>query len=284
MTLAVRRAHDPSGFAARVQTWLLEREAEHNILLGLLPKLIANRHEFEPPVYLATIEDDGRVVGCAFRTPPYKLAVSRFPAGAAAPLARDVHEVFDTLPAVLGREVDASRFAKAWAVRTGVDWAVGMRQRVHRLDELVEPAVSAPGHLRLAGASERSLVVHWLDAFTGETGIGGSRGDVLAGVLLAEGHAWLWDDGGPCTLVGVPGLTPNGARVGFVYTPPDRRGHGYATAAVAALSRRLLASKRFCVLFTDLANPTSNGIYARLGYRPVIDVVDVVFSLSPARR
>jgi predicted GNAT family acetyltransferase len=180
--------------------------------------------------------------------------------------------------------VDASRFAEAWAALTGEAWAVGMRQRVHRLDQLIEPARPVPGHLRRAEPGERALVERWLDAFTDETGIGGSRGDVLAGVLLAEGHAWLWDDGGPCTLAGVPGLTPNGARVGFVYTPPDRRGRGYATAAVAALSRQLLASKRFCVLFTDLANQTSNGIYARLGYRPVIDVVDVVFSRPPPSR
>jgi len=278
MALAVRRERDPSVFAARVQPWLLQREAEHNILLGLLPKLVANRHEFTPPVYLASIEEDGRVIGCAFRTPPYKLVVSRFPPEAAAPLARDIREVYASLPAVLGREEDASRFAEAWAALTGDHWAVGMRQRIHRLDQLAEPAPSTPGRLRLAEASERSLVVQWLDAFTDETGIGGSRGEVLAGVLMAEGHACFWDEGGPRTLVGVPGLTPNGARVGFVYTPPDQRGRGYATAAVAALSRQLLAAGRFCVLFTDLANPTSNGIYARLGYRTVIDVVDVVFS------
>jgi GNAT superfamily N-acetyltransferase len=284
MALAVRREHDPSAFAERVQPWLLEREAEHNILLGLLPKLVAGLHEFEPPVYLASIEDEGRVLGCAFRTPPYKLVVSRFPPDAAPSLTEDVRTAFDTLPAVLGREEDAARFGEAWSILTGDHHAVGMRQRIHRLDDLTPPASLAPGQLRTADAPERSLVVEWLDAFTDETGIGGSRGAALADVLLAGGHAFLWDHDGPRALVGVPGFTPNGARVGYVYTPPGERGRGYATAAVAALSRRLLASGRFCVLFTDLANPTSNGIYARLGYRPVIDVVDDVFSPPTTRR
>jgi hypothetical protein len=38
------------------------------------------------------------------------------------------------------------------------------------------------------------------------------------------------------------------------------------------LSRQLLGEgNRFCCLYTDLDNPTSNAIYARIGYRPVSD-------------
>ncbi len=77
------------------------------------------------------------------------------------------------------------------------------------------------------------------------------------------------------------GRTPNGVRIGAVYTPPKYRGRGYATACVAALSQRMLdTGLAFCFLYTDLSNPTSNNIYQRLGYHPVRDVVDYHFDES----
>jgi predicted GNAT family acetyltransferase len=83
----------------------------------------------------------------------------------------------------------------------------------------------------------------------------------------------VWDDGGPRAMAATARPTPGGIAVNSVFTPPAGRGRGYATALVAALSRRMLADgRRFCVLFTDLANPTSNAIYARIGYRPVRDL------------
>ncbi len=277
----VRRFDEAAAYSRHVQPWLIEREAEHNILLGILPKLSSGTHEFEPPVYLASIERDGRVCGCAFRTPPYKLGVTTIPAEAVELVVEDVARVYTTLPAVLGREEDAGRVAEAWSRRAATGWRFGSRQRIHRLDALIEPAVVPPGALRAARDDERALVVAWLDAFVEDTGIGGAGGAAIANVLFAERQAFLWDNRGPKALVGVPGFTPNGARVGYVYTPPAERGRGYATAATAALSRQLLDSgRRFCVLFTDLANPISNRIYARLGYRPVCDVVDAVFGPS----
>jgi predicted GNAT family acetyltransferase len=94
----------------------------------------------------------------------------------------------------------------------------------------------------------------------------------------------VWEDGGePVSLAGWGGATPNGIRVGPVYTPPELRGRGYATALTAELSRRLLdgrlfeGGRRFCFLYTDLANPTSNAIYERIGYRRVAESAEIVF-------
>ena len=102
--------------------------------------------------------------------------------------------------------------------------------------------------------------------------------------------AWLvWDDNGPVSLAGFGNSTPTGTRVGPVYTPPEHRGRGYATSLVASLTaERLAAGLAFCFLFTDLANPTSNAIYARIGYEPVADWDQWVFGplqdVAPARR
>jgi predicted GNAT family acetyltransferase len=83
----------------------------------------------------------------------------------------------------------------------------------------------------------------------------------------------LWEDGEVVSLAGVGSLTPNGIRIGPVYTPPEARNRGYASSLVAAVSQAELdAGRRFCFLFTDQANPVSNHIYQAIGYRPVRDV------------
>lgn len=71
-------------------------------------------------------------------------------------------------------------------------------------------------------------------------------------------------------------------RISGVYTPPDRRGRGYASGCVAAASGYALGSvAHTCVLYTDLRNPTSNRIYAKLGYRPVADVTTWRYAQRP---
>jgi predicted GNAT family acetyltransferase len=90
---------------------------------------------------------------------------------------------------------------------------------------------------------------------------------------------YCWDDGGPVTICATPGGTGRVARINLVYTPPHVRGRGYATAAVSALTQQLLNDgHRYCCLYTDLANPTSNSIYARIGYQPVCDVDQYTFT------
>jgi len=62
-------------------------------------------------------------------------------------------------------------------------------------------------------------------------------------------------------------------RIGPVYTPPEQRRHGYASALVAQLSQGARSAGNRCLLYTDLANPTSNAIYRAIGYRPVTEVL-----------
>jgi predicted GNAT family acetyltransferase len=89
----------------------------------------------------------------------------------------------------------------------------------------------------------------------------------------------LWCvDGVPVSMAGSTGPTPHGIRIGAVYTPPEYRQRGYASACVAYLSQMMLDSgRKFCFLFTDLSNPTSNHIYQQIGYEPVCDVDNYVF-------
>jgi predicted GNAT family acetyltransferase len=227
------------------------------------------------PAYLATLEHEAEIVGCAFRTPPYKLGVTRMPVGAAEVLVGDVAGVYDDIPAVLGPEPVARLVADAIARQQGKTAEPGMRQRIYELREVMQPARPPRGRLRLAQPADFGVLIGWLESFARETNHG--PGDVRSYTQahIANKTVFVWDDGGPKTTALWSGATPHGVRIGFVYTPPEERGRGYASACVAGASQRALDSGyRFCCLYTDLSNPTSNEIYLRIGYRPIADVVD----------
>src|SRR5262249_22330125 len=198
-------------------------------------------------------------------------------------LVDHVAGVYATLPAILGPEDEARHFAELWGRRTGCSSTVGMRQRIHALARVKLPTGVPGGGLRLAGAADLPLLVEWFGSFAAETGALAGDARTRAEELLRDRTVHLWTDGEPRSMAAASGRTPHGVRVGYVYTPPAHRRRGYATAAVALLSEQLLRSGlRSCFLYTDLANPTSNAIYARIGYEPVCDVVDVVFSTTGA--
>jgi predicted GNAT family acetyltransferase len=145
--------------------------------------------------------------------------------------------------------------------------------------EAVTPPVGVPGALRLARPSDRERMVEWMLAFDHEAmGPDAGRRNMRALVDDMLGSpmrtAYIWEVAGePVSMCQAVGRTPRGIRIGAVYTPPDHRRRGYASAITAAASQlQLDKGRRWCFLFTDLANPTSNRIYQAIGYRPVRDV------------
>jgi predicted GNAT family acetyltransferase len=131
----------------------------------------------------------------------------------------------------------------------------------------------------VASRADRELLVRWITAFSDE--VTGPGPDVTALVedRIGYGGLTLWEaDGVPVSLAGLTRTVAGAVRVGPVYTPPALRGRGYAAAVTAAVSRAALgAGAREVLLFTDLANPTSNALYQRIGYVPVTDRVVLDF-------
>jgi len=274
----IHRHPDAEAFLHRAEDWLLQAEAEHNLLLGLARELTVSTEPYEPPIYLATVETGGDVVGCAFRTPPYKLGLTRMPEAAVPVLAEDLLDVYEWLPAALGPEPETKAFAALWSQARGLRAHAGMRQRIYQLDTVTPPSRRPPGRMYRAEAKDTDLVAGWLDAFRDDTGLPGPDARTQAEGLIAQQCLFIWDDDGPVSMAGWTARTRHGARVGYVYTPPERRGRGYASALTAALSQRLLnEGLTFCFLYTNLANPTSNSIYQKIGYYPVCDVMDYDF-------
>jgi len=268
---------DLTAFAALVRPALLEREAEHNLILGLLSELERDPLLFgAAPPYAAAATGGGAPAAVALMTPPHNLIL----AGGGAPealalLADDLALRFPDLPGLLASAPVGAQFIPLWRDRRGAHARRTRAERIYELTEVSAPA-PAPGRLRPAAPDDRALVAAWFAAFLREAlDEDGSGADRLADRWLAGGPRalYLWEDGGPVAMAGVSGPTPNGIRISAVYTPPERRRRGYASACVAAVSQiQLDAGRRFCFLFTDLANPTSNHIYQAIGYRPVCDV------------
>jgi len=272
-------------FLERAGRLLLDDEARHNLVLGISSFTLDH-----PDVYGEVrgwvAREAGEVVGAALRTPPYNLVLARpRTPGALAALASAVS---DELPGVVGAVPEVDGFASAWSERHGVTAATRFDQRIYAMEELVPPR-GVEGVARLAGADDRTLVLDWMTAFAQEALRGADDAGRIERSVDARlgpegaGGICLWEVGGkPVSLAGFGGPTPNGLRIGPVYTPPEHRGHGYGSAVTAAASQGALdRGKRFCFLYTDLANPTSNAIYMRLGYRPVCDSREIAFTARP---
>jgi predicted GNAT family acetyltransferase len=280
--VTVRRFDDPSAFAAVARPFFMRDEARHNLQLGICSRLESDVHAFgdEAP-YLAVAADGDDVVAVAMRTPPFHLLLSGMEPSTAAVFADDIRDRFASLSGVNGEPDASAAFTAAWSERSGQTPVPGMRTRIHRLTS--PPTVPAtPGRYREATAGDRDLLVEWFEAFGEEAHPGAPEVDAGRMVDLrlsgTDGGLAFWDDGEPVSFSAYGGETPNGIRIGPVYTPPGLRGRGYAGACVATQSGRLLAAgRRFCFLFTNLANPVANRLYERLGYEPVCDLQEMLF-------
>jgi predicted GNAT family acetyltransferase len=283
----VDRFEDAGDFLALAEPLLLADEARHNLVLGIAGT-IRDSPELYPERRLWLVRENGRPVAAALRTPPYNLILARPESDEALAVLAD-GVAGEDLPGVVGAVPEAHAFADLWAPRAGVTARVGMRQGVYALERL-ESLQPVSGAARPATTADREIALRWWIAFADEVlhegGPGRDRAEATLDHRLSSAGSGivLWEDAGaPVSLAGWGGATPNGIRVGPVYTPPELRGRGYATALTAELSRRLLAgelgpgNRRFCFLYTDLANPTSNAIYERIGYRKVAESAEIVF-------
>ena len=218
-------------------------------------------------------------------TPEFPVLLSPMSGPAAAELARDLAAAGRQLPGVNAAQEAADAFAAAWRDRTGdaVTCTAGCA---------CSGSASSSGQHQdpreQPGWPPNGTGICWPGGSTRSPARSATRPGTTTGAVVDErlgyGGITLWEAGGvPVSIAGRTRAVAGMVRVAPVYTPPELRGRGYAGAATAAVSQAALdAGVREVVLYTDLANPTSNALYQRLGYRPVED--RVIFSFEPARR
>ncbi len=248
------------------------------LILGQAMRLARGETAGTASVTFYAVEDEGRVLVAGMHNQPYRLVLTRGPGPAIAMIADWAARKKVDLAGVIGVPESVLMFTRAWSKLSRDKMKGAHRLRIYQLEQL-KPAAVVSGKLEPATLSELEMLTQWNIAFTRDVEqplTGAER--TMAERAIREGRLFLWKDPQPVSMAAWAGQTPRGVRVNMVYTPPELRRRGYASAAVSALTKKLLeAGRKFVFLFTDLSNPTSNKIYQKMGYEAVCDINEVDF-------
>ena len=292
--LRLEFSSDPADFLTAAGEHLKADPVISTVVTTIAHRVLAQQAEgiarAGPHWWLVVRDGSGTVVGAGMRTatsPPYPPFLLPMPDEAAVVLARTLHERREEVLGINGALPAVELCADELARIRGGSVATELHTRLHELGVLRPPA-HAPGRLTAATEADVELATEWFGAFMHEADkqAGRPRGshahetptpDEMLRRLRAD-QLWFWvdDSGEPVHLTGTNPPAFGVARIGPVYTPPAQRGRGWASNAVAEISRRLVGDGSRVCLFTDQANPTSNKIYAALGYRPIVDMANLV--------
>ena len=276
MAVSVSCSDDPVAVLETAGEFLASRPVDHNVILTLLHTRAA--HPAPGRYWIASEDDD--VVGVVLQSPTdFPATVTPMLAPAIGAVVAAMADAAVDLPGVGGDAATAARFAGQWTEHRRSGAVPFNGQRIYEVDHVVPPS-DVPGRARLARPSDREDVVLGLRAVHDELDEpAGDDAEVAVDRRLPAGHFWIWDvDGDVVSMAARTDAVAGVTRIQAVYTPPGRRTRGYAAGCVAALSARVLDEGHRCILYTDLANPTSNSVYRRIGYRSVAEVLRFRFT------
>lgn len=271
MNLSVTFSEDPRRVLHETVSFLAADPVRNNALLTQLSEQVART---ETGRFWIVRGDSSEVCAAAlqssFKHPVMLSSMSDLVVGA---LVNSMAANNTELPGVRADAATAAAFAGQWAERTKSPASPYRAGRQYECSELVMPRKLAAGELRVARNAERDLMVSWLRGFMSDLGDPSFDPSPMVDTELAAGRMWAWDDGGPVSVAVATPTAESVVRIKVVYTPPESRGRGYASANVAALTASVLEDGNRCTLFTELANPTANSVYQRIGYRAVQEML-----------
>ncbi len=276
--MLVRCHHDPREFFDLVGPFLQKNEVENALPLGIARSFVDTAtHEG----LMFSVESGADVVAVAVKSPHRNLVVTRAPESAMRALSNYLFAYALPVPGVNGPLETAREFAQAWKALTDAKGTERVALRLYQATKLNEVA-QPRGAFRFAQLADGELVEAWLHAFIDEATH--DRHDNLRDrvtQMIGASNVGLWEHDSCASMAAITRRSERGAHVAWVYTPKPMRRNGYATACVAELCRREMERGRsFVTLYTDLANPTSNAIYQRIGFEPVCDAIDIVFDAA----
>jgi predicted GNAT family acetyltransferase len=285
--MLVRRHTRAEDYLAAVGPTLRRRPVINQLAIAIAQTCVREPDRYGADVAFYSVERDGAIVGAALQTRPWPVQIAESTAEAARLLARAFAANEPPLAGVAGPDAAPEEFARAYGSERGVTYALEVALGTFELTSVNElPEVA--GRRVVASSEHAPLLQEWLGAFHDEATPQNPPLSADAGeraVATGRAHLWLDDNDHPVSYAFHNRDVEGWASVGPVYTPPEARGRGFATALVAAVSRGLLAEGRpGCTLFTDLANPTSNAIYERIGYRRVGSAFRYGFAASEQGR
>ena len=289
--IEIRSHNHASELISLSGTYLERHESENNLPIGLVYRLSESPHYYgsKSPLLLSLLEQE-KVVGVAIMTPPRRIILSRIDTEvrvAISHLVQHLRRINTRTPGVVGPSVEAQAFSDCWVEgEFGVSARVVMRLRVFEARKVTDMSLS-PGKLRLARPDDHPLMAKWIAKFSEEIRepVDFDSAKSHAERSIKGQELYIWDNGAPVCIAKEARPTRNGTTINTVYTPPAHRNKGYATSCVWSLTQKMLTDRySFCSLYTDLANPTSNSIYAKIGYIPLGDALAFDFQSNRDRR
>ncbi len=281
--LRIATFKEAGAFLEHAQEALEQNEEENHLILGICQRMRALPDSEQGQSFLAVIDDRGEFVLAAMMNPPFPLVLGQFGRPyqeALAVLAEELNQKGWLVKEVNGPDQVSELFADTWSGLIGGVPRFGRRQRLYTLEKVEFPS-GVSGNLRRASPTDLPVVLEWGKGFTTElSGVGEfARFERTLRSHVANSHVYLWEVNEPVSMAMDNRPSRNGVAISYVYTPPEKRRHGYASACVAALSQEMLASGyKFCALYTDSDNQTTNRIYQQIGYKPVTDFTTYTFS------
>lgn len=249
--------------------------------MGICLRLKKQPDYFETEPYLAAVFENSKLISAAVMTPPHKLVIHciRNCKKAFELIALDLMDKKWKIPGILSLSEHSLQFSKTWKEISLIPFKAGMSERIYKLDKVTFPK-NIKGKMRIAEQDDIELVSKWFEKFHKEA-VPNDSAPVFKKFIstkIMNKEIFFWIDDKPVSMAAKARPTINGIIINLVFTPQELRRNGYATALVAHLSRHLLDSGwKFCALFTDLSNPTSNSIYQKVGYKPVCDFKEYYF-------
>jgi ribosomal protein S18 acetylase RimI-like enzyme len=270
MEFKVLFSEDPGFVLRRADEFLSSQPVLHNLILWILHSRMA---QGDPGRYWIAFHGE-KPVGVVVQSPlDYPATLTPMDSPAVMAVVDGIAQAGATLPGVNGDAATAASFAGQWGERCKSAAIPFQGMRLYELLELGE-VTRVEGKLRQAASSDRSLMIQWTRAFQNEINEPADDTELRVDRQLAAGQLWVWDQHGETTSMAGSRTPVQGVvRLSGVYTPPEKRRHGYAAACVHALSKHLRAGGYRCILYTDLGNPTSNSIYRRIGYRAAAEAL-----------
>ncbi|ALC87541.1 acetyltransferase [Bacillus sp. FJAT-22090] len=277
-----RQYENAEEFAQVATPFLLKNEDRFSLFLGVLQGI--KEGKYDNP-YMATIEENGELLALFQMTPPHPfniIFVDEIRMEAYIDLCiQELMAQSIKIESIISVKEWAYKFAEKWREKTGQGYSIAMDQGLYRLDQVVESLEMSPGTWRYATLEDAPLIEKWYSLFEGDTGLpktGPQEIEKKVKVMLDANEVFLWENEGKIvSMMKKARPTENGVTVSLVFTPKEQRKKGYARTMVAAGSKELLKEFQFCVLYTDMLNPTSNKIYQEIGYQKLMDSVHLKF-------
>lgn len=282
---------DASDFLSRCGPALAERETQDGLMWAIALRLQKNPSYYGSRPFLACVESSGQLQLMALMTPPtkaffsHKLQLSLLQPCAQSAVSFFANALYQrgvSIPGVMGETATVQTFSSRWCSLSGQQSQQEAHLQIYAL-HTVQTKTLADGSCRPATITDLDMAVCWAEAFHrdcfGERQIPEEQNRRIR-ELIEQGDLYLWVSSAPVSMAAFTRSTPNSRSISFVYTPDQFRNKGYASSLVSSISQiGLDRGNRFCTLFADLSNPTSNAIYQRIGYAPVADVIETTFSL-----